>query len=181
MTVEQLTLGQAIDQVIAALEPLDPNARQTVLTAVTTHLGLATSVVAPPAGGATSPSGNQRTTSTKSPPVERQTPKSPKIYIDIRAFKEQKQPESANQMACIVGFYLQELAPTGERQDTIETGDLEKYFKQAGYPLPSNVGQVLRNCKRAGYLESVSRGAFKLNAVGYNLVAHRLPKAKGSE
>ena len=36
---------------------------------------------------------------------------------------------------------------------------------------------TLTNAKNAGYFESVGEGKFKLNAVGYNLVAYSLPKS----
>ena len=82
-------------------------------------------------------------------------------------------------MACVVAYYLQELAPEAERKETTSTADLEKYFKQAGFQLPRAMEQVLRDAKSSGYFESASRGEYKLNAVGYNLVAHNLPKSKG--
>ena len=78
-------------------------------------------------------------------------------------------------MACLVGFYLQELAPEGERKETITTPDLEKYFKQAGFRLPADIGQILKDAKAAGYFDAPARGEYKLNAVGYNLVAHNMP------
>jgi hypothetical protein len=37
------------------------------------------------------------------------------------------------------------------------------------------MAQVLIDAKASGYFESASRGEYKLNAVGYNLVAHNLP------
>ncbi len=80
-------------------------------------------------------------------------------------------------MACVVGFYLQELAPTSERKETVNTQDLEKYFKQAKFKLPGKINQILADAKAAGYFDVISRGEYKLNAVGYNLVAHNLPDA----
>ena len=81
-------------------------------------------------------------------------------------------------MACVVAYYLQELAADGERKETISTQDLEKYFKQAGFKLPKVLEQVLSDAKASGYFESAGRGEYRLNAVGYNLVAHSLPKSK---
>ena len=78
-------------------------------------------------------------------------------------------------MACVVAFYLQELAPEADRKEIINTSDLEKYFKQAGFKLPTKLPQVLVDAKGAGYFDVASRGEYKLNAVGYNLVAHSLP------
>jgi len=94
---------------------------------------------------------------------------------DIRSLRIAKNPKSAREMACVVAFYLQELAPEGERKDSITAADLEKYFKQAQFKLPEKISQVLPDAKGSGYFDSASRGAYKLNAVGYNLVAHKLP------
>jgi hypothetical protein len=82
-------------------------------------------------------------------------------------------------MACLVAYYLQELAPDEEQKQTVSTQDIEKYFKQAGFKLPKALEQILRDAKSSGYFESAGRGEYKLNAVGYNLVAHSLPKNKG--
>ena len=40
MSEKKLTLGQSIDQVISALEPLDEGARQTAINAACEHLGI---------------------------------------------------------------------------------------------------------------------------------------------
>lgn len=84
-------------------------------------------------------------------------------------------------MACIVAFYLQEVAPEGEQKESVTTADLQKYFKQAQFALPGDIGQVLKNAKGAGYFDSPARGTYKLNAVGYNLVAHKLPSGTPSQ
>lgn len=174
------TIGQAIDLILEALNGLSPAERMTVLNTVTAHLGVTVKpqtstnpssiVVAPLTQGAEKLTPPQTVSSSITSPT-----------LDIRSLKQQKNPDSANQMACIVGYYLQEIAAEGERSETFGTTELERYFKQAGYPLPGDIGQVLRDCKRAGYLESASRGVYKLNAVGYNLVAHKLPKSGGND
>jgi hypothetical protein len=98
--------------------------------------------------------------------------------IDIKTLKNEKSPSSAIEMACVVGYYLQEAAPTDERKPAILWADIDKYFRQAGYPLPKAKGQLLVDAKAAGYFDSFGRGEYKLNAVGYNLVAHSLPRTK---
>jgi len=54
MAQEKQTLGQAIDQVVQALEPLDESARKTALIAVCAHLqinvGSIGGVIAAPSG-----------------------------------------------------------------------------------------------------------------------------------
>jgi hypothetical protein len=60
MSVEQETLGQAIDEIVAALSPLDEKARSTAIGAACAHLGLHQSsghpgycIIAHPRPGAT--------------------------------------------------------------------------------------------------------------------------------
>ncbi len=173
MTEKKLTLGQAIDQITAALEQLDETTRVTAIQAACSHLGLVAPVTpthapAPP---------NQQSTVLTAPHAHSHPERSSK-KVDIRSLKEEKQPNSAKQMACVVAYYLQELAPGDEKKDTVSTKDIEKYFKQAGFKLPTKVEQVLVDGKRSGYFESAARGEYKLNAVGYNLVAHTLPSTK---
>jgi hypothetical protein len=101
---------------------------------------------------------------------------SPSPRHDIRALRDEKQPNSANEMAAIVAYYLADLVPVDERKTEIGTADIEKYFKQAGHPLPKAVSKTLQNAAAAGYLDSASRGLYSLNPVGHNLVAHGLPR-----
>ncbi|WP_407353988.1 hypothetical protein [Luteimonas sp. R10] len=181
MTASQLTLGQAIDQVLGALTPLDDAARRTALAAVCMQLDIPLSDSPPKSGGAapSSTSAAQHAEKKLAGSLQAANPSSSsesiEKQIDIRTFKEQKKPSSARQMACLVGFYLQELAPTDERKETFNAHDLEKYFKQAKFKLPGRINQILADAKSAGYFDSPSRGEYKLNAVGYNLVAHNLP------
>lgn len=173
MTEKKLTLGQAIDQITAALEQLDESTRVTAIQAACSHLGL----VAPIAPAHAAATVTQQSAVPAAPlghaHAERRGKK-----VDIRSLKEEKQPNSARQMACVVAYYLQELAPADEKKDTVSTKDIEKYFKQAGFKLPTKVEQVLVDAKRSGYFESTARGEYRLNAVGYNLVAHTLPSTK---
>ncbi len=104
----------------------------------------------------------------------------PAKVTDIRTLKEEKNPASAVQMATLVAYYLQDVVPLAERKETIGTADIEKYFKQANFRLPAGRNgavDTLNNAKGAGYLEAVGRGEFKLNPVGYNLIAHGLTGA----
>ena len=160
------TLGQAIDSIIAALESIDANARMTALRAASAHLSLGLSAepapAAPPAGS--SHPGTPLPASSFSGPQ------------DIRTLKDNKQPGNSLEMAALVAYYLQSVAPAADQKQEIQSADLEKYFKQAGYPLPSRIAQVLIDAKAAGYFDAVSRGTYKLNPVGYNLIVHSLPR-----
>jgi hypothetical protein len=93
----------------------------------------------------------------------------------IRDLKEEKRPESANQMAALVAYYLSELAPEGEFKQSIGAQDLERYFKQAGFRLPKSIRHALPNAAAAGYFDPAGAGQYRLNPVGYNLVVHGLP------
>ena len=84
-------------------------------------------------------------------------------------------------MAALVAYYLKNHAPLGERKDSIATADIEKYFVQAGYPLPKSPRFTLSNAKNAGYFDPAERGFFKLNPVGHNLIAHGLGKDGGNK
>ncbi len=163
-TTIKKTLGQSIDEIIRALEPLDEASRLTAVRAVCEHLKI--------------------TISTQT--IEVSKPEEPKIIeqpftpslIDIKTLKEEKKPSSAIEMAALIAYYLSELAP--ERKQFVEPADMEKYFKQAGFPLPRAPEVILPNAKNAGYFEVVERGKYKLNPVGYNLVVHKLPHRKPS-
>ena len=166
MSGQKLTLGQAIDKIIEALETLNPSERETAINAACTHLEV--KIV-----------GGQKASlfDTTSDPQPPNNPAAGGIkQMDIRTLKEQKSPKTAAQMACLVAYYLQEFAPSTERKETVSAGDLTKYFKQASFPLPARITQLLPDCRAAGYFDSATgKGEYSLNAVGYNLVAHTLP------
>ena len=167
MTDGKLTLGKAIDQIIEALQPFDGKDSKAILTTVCSHLQIETEQKVA--------SENRRREEPK--PENNTSParRGAEPGIDIKQLKEQKQPASARQMACLVAYYLQELALEAERKDSINTKDVEKYFKQAGYKLPTKLEQLLIDSKGSGYFESSKRGEYSLTRVGYNLVAHSLP------
>lgn len=164
------SFGEAVDLLVSTLKTFDEKQQRTLLATVGSLLDLQ---MTPP---------NPQQPTPAAPPPENTAPRPsmderPRDLTDIRLLKEQKKPKSAPQMAAIVAYYLKELAAEGERRDTIKTQDLETYFKQARYELPKKLEQVLVDSKRAGYVESVSRGEYRLTRVGYNLVAHRMPEA----
>lgn len=93
---------------------------------------------------------------------------------DIRSLKETKSPKSANEMAALVAFYVSEMAPPDEKKNTITKTDIDRYFKSAGFNIPADATFTLVNAKNAGYLDGAGGGQYKLNPVGYNLVAYRM-------
>jgi|SRR3989344_1280408 len=165
---------EAINKVIAALNGLEDNVRTRVVKYVLERFGISAQGMS---GGIVSPS--LQSPLLKNPDISLNRPINSETVSDIRSLKEQKSPRSAIQMAVLVAYYLQETAPLTERKDFIDTNDVEKYFKQAGYRLPSGkngAADTLNNAKNGGYLEVSGRGAYKLNPVGYNLIAYGLPK-----
>lgn len=100
---------------------------------------------------------------------------------DIKALKEEKRPGNSIQMAVLVAYYLKELAPAGERKNSIGTADATKYFNQARFPLPTGkngLKDTLNNARRSGYLETAGTGQFRLTPVGHNLAAYKMPNTK---
>jgi len=157
----------AIEQLISALDPLEAEARQRVIGYVFQRLGLSTPAAA---GGPPLPGGALPLSASAAMPAAARS-----HVTDIRTFAVEKAPNSKIERAAVVAFYLSELAPEGERKPDITGADLTKYSKQAGLPAPSNTRGTLFAAKRAGYFDTAGHGKYKLNAVGYNLVAHNLP------
>lgn len=161
----------AIARTIAALEPLDEGARQRVLEYVMERLSIGAIRMSvrrsqPPSGAGAADTDEGMSGS----PAFAQT--------DIRRLKDAKAPETAQEMAIVVAYYLSELAPIAERKSTINSSDLQIYFKQAKFPLPRSMKDLLPNAKKAGYVDNVAPGEYRLNSVGYNLAAHGLPHGK---
>lgn len=164
-TETKKSLGQSIDEVIAALKGLDAPARVTAVKAACEHLEIEFATSAPEKQHQGGGGGETETSSSAQGKI-----------LDIKSLKNEKQPGSAIEMACIVGYFLQNIAPTEEKKAAIKGDDIDTYFRQAGYPLPKAKGQLLVDAKSSGYFDSAGVGAYKLNAVGYNLVAHSLPR-----
>ena len=161
------TLGGAIDEMVQALGSLDESSRVTAIRAVCEHLKIRIVEFQPEQRPPTSPAVERTPGSSATPPPR---------AVDIKTFRQEKQPTSANEMAALVAFYLSELASDDERKGEVQTEDMTKYFKQAGFPLPKHPNMLLTNAKNAGYFDSVGGGRLRLNPVGYNLIAHSLPR-----
>jgi hypothetical protein len=157
----------AITAIVGALRPLDDEARQRVLDYALRRLGL--KAVGVPGGPLPLAGGTTPTPALPDPP-------GPVAVRDIRTLGEQKQPKTAIEMAALVGYYLAHLAPESDRKVDISAADVTKYFHDANFPLPGSPSMTLVHAKNAGYFDvGSSKGSYKLNPVGHNLVAHRLP------
>lgn len=162
---------EAIKAVLQALEPLPPEVRASVLGYVLRRLQIviAPQQHAPAAVGATAG------TEPGSPEAQ---PQPQSVPIHIKDLKAKKKPRSGNEMAALVAYYLANVAPQKDRKDKITTKDIETHFKIADFPLPRKPQFTLPNAKAAGYLDAVGNGEYKLNAVGYNLVVHSMPRGE---
>jgi hypothetical protein len=158
----------AINTIIGALKPLDEKTRNNVLEFVLKQLGIDMSAKR-------APSPEQRLTAQALFDAPAST--SPlSDQMDIRTLGEEKRPKTVNEKVALVAYYLRNVAPTGERRDYIIASDIARYFVEAGFALPTGpANMTLTNAKNAGYLNSAGSGQYRLNAVGHNLVAHRLP------
>jgi hypothetical protein len=158
----------AIGAILSALNSLDGESIQRVLDYVFGRLSIARPSL---------PSQVSAISVLSTPPLRDSSPSG--RPVSIRDLKEEKKPNSSNQMAALVAYYLSEIASDSERKDAINASDLEKYFKQAAFKLPRTIPQALPNAAAAGYFDSIGHGLYRLNPVGYNLVVHGLPKAHG--
>jgi len=159
---------KAIRTLFTALEPLQAKAREIVLDYVVRRLDVKTLAV-----------GEGRALTAKNLPREpRHIAERELGQVHIKALKDQKDPQSAIEMAALIAYYLAHKAPPKERKQTITRKDLETYFKIAGFKLPMKPQFTLHNAKVAGYLNAIGNGKYKLNPAGYNLVVHNMPKTK---
>jgi hypothetical protein len=165
----------AVGEVVKALQALDPDSRARVVEYVFKLLGIKwlgpERAVLPRDETVHRQSGDYM-----SGPVRTEFP-----VTDIYQLKEQKKPRSANQMAALVAYYLKEIVPVNQRKESIGAEDIDLYFKQARFHLPKRAGVTLTNAKNAGYFDSAGVGQYRLNAVGYNLVAYSLPSQGAKE
>ncbi len=157
----------ALRTILSALTGLEQASRVRVLALVDQYYRSATTLGTPT---------DQRLPETQLPTLLPTPPQ----QTDIRSLKDNKRPGNAVEMAALVAYYLAELAPESEQTKALTRALLTKYFKQASYPLPKHPNMTLVHAKNAGYLDSAGSGSYQLNPVGYNLVAHGLPR-KGGE
>ena len=162
---------EAIRTVSSALQPLDDLGKQMVMDYVLKRFGLFIG----------QPMQSFQASSISKSAQDFLAETSLSEVTHIRQLRELKKPKTAIEMAALVAYYLSDLAPQNERKSTVTTKDMETYFKIAGYRLPTALQQLLGNAKNAGYFDLVRTGEYKLNAVGYNLVVHNLPRGESGE
>lgn len=166
----------AIGACMHALSPLNDDSRRAVVSYLITRLDL--KIAHPTKGDGHGPPSTEEEQSQKQTQTKTPTPPPPKRrkHTDIRSLKEEKQPASDVEMAALAAYYQSEVAPAEERRESITMTEFKQLCKEAAYPVPDSA-HTLKNAKKAGYLKSTSeRGRYALSTVGYNLIAHKLPR-----
>lgn len=102
-------------------------------------------------------------------------PSSQLTTINIKSFVAQKQPKSDVQFAAVVAYFYQFEAREAERKAAIEASDLQEAARLADWKRFRKPYVPLQNAANQGYLDRAGGGAFRINAVGENLVAMALP------
>jgi hypothetical protein len=166
----------AIGALIAALKPLDAKTRNNVLDYVIKQLAIELGQSSSTVVSGASPALLEFDRALSSQP---ESTRPAMTQTDIRTFAEEKQPKTVNEKVALVAYYIRNMAPLDERRDNIVSADIERYFVEAGFALPSAPpNMTLTNAKNAGYLNSAGPGQYRINAVGHNVVAHRLPSGQ---
>src|ERR1041385_1302832 len=94
---------------------------------------------------------------------------------DMRTWVAEKQPKSDTQFVAVVAYFFRFIGPEAERKDSITAEDLQTAARLAGWRVFKTPSVTLNNVINQGYLDRAGRGAYRLNAVGENLVTMTLP------
>jgi len=158
---------EAIRLVVEALEPFDSKDRERIIRWASEKLGM-TAVETTP----------------KSASIPSMTlPPSPLgAKKDIKTFVTQKNPQSDNHLAAVVAYYYHFEAPPSDRKESIGKEELIDACRRADRKRPARPEQVLVNTYHSGFLDkTTTRGQYRLNSVGENLVAMVLPEKQESK
>jgi hypothetical protein len=158
----------AAKAIVEKLEPLEKEQQERALRFAAETLGL-TLVLQSSSSGAPRLLVTPPTASTSFTTATVSSPRS----TDLKQFTQEKAPKSDQQFAAVAAYYYQFEAPHDQQRDTINAELLANAARLAGRKRPSR--HALNNAKKAGYVDSVGQGNFRLNTVGENLVAITLP------
>lgn len=109
------------------------------------------------------------------PPRPHTAVKPPVPPTDIKTFTTAKAPKSDQQFAAVVAYYYRFEVPADQQRHSIDAPAMRDAARLAGRKQVTDWRMTLDNARRSGFLDKAERGAFKLNAVGENLVAITLP------
>ncbi|MCX6737754.1 MAG: hypothetical protein NTX26_03435 [Candidatus Parcubacteria bacterium] len=97
---------------------------------------------------------------------------------DIKTFIEAKNPRTDKEFATVVAYYYQ--FESLEKKDSISKKDLIEATRLADWERLSRPDQTLVNATNSGLLDNISRGQYRINSVGENLVAMTLPNSENT-
>jgi hypothetical protein len=159
--------------VVDALKGHSTESQSRILRWVGELLGL--TLAAPASASPPSPSSDPAPTTVESSQAR------PGSTVDIASFVKEKSPTTDVQFATATAYYYGFAAPRGLQKIVIDTDSVVDAARLANRDRLSKKQalKALNNAKRKGYLDSVGRGQFTINAVGENLVARFLPLARG--
>jgi hypothetical protein len=149
------------NQISDLLKDLPSERQQRIVRWVTESIGV---VVPPTVGPAPLPD-----------PGSGPIPRPPGHTTNIKSFVESKSPKSDMQFAAVVAYFHRFEAPIDQRLDSISAETLQDAARLANRPRLASPATTLRNAKAQGYLDTESRGQYRINSVGENLVAMALP------
>lgn len=99
---------------------------------------------------------------------------------DIRTFVQQKSPASDVQFAAVVAYFFAFEASDALRKSEISPSDLQEAARHASRRRLAKPADTLNNAIKLGYLDKgQTKGTYRINTVGENLVAMALPSTGG--
>lgn len=169
--MKQIDDLEAVRIVAGTLEPFSEPDRERIVRWAFERLGMvAGSQVAGTHVAPATKSGVSAQTTTSPTPEAR----------DIRSFIQEKDPKNDSQLAAVVAYYHQFVAPENDRKESITSADLTEACRTADRARPSRPAQTLVNAYGQGLLNRGEYGHYTINAVGENLVAMVLPDDAGA-
>lgn len=149
---------EALQTVITALQPLNIEARQRILAAVSTFLR--TRIPSGPASRTDPAVGHSPATTPEPPAYSNNAAMSPKEFLI------DKQPRTDVERIACLAFYLTHY----ENMSSFKTLDLSKLNTRAAQPKFANAAQAAKNAVLSGYLVPSSAGQRQLGAAGEQFV-----------
>lgn len=150
---------EALQSVIATLQPLGAGAQSRIMDATATFLGVRT-VVATPAARP----GSHLAGSTESESVR--TSFSADLAMTPKEFMMEKQPRTDVERVACLAYYLTHYRD----QPAFKTLDLSKLNTEAAQPKFSNAANASNNAVKMGYLAPATKGQRQLGAAGERFV-----------
>lgn len=151
---------EAVRNIVATLEQFENQDRERILRWVKEKLGMKDQTLQ---SLVTQPQHEVAT--------EQQTHKIPIGVQDIKTFINGKSPKNDNEFITAVAYFYRFIASEEEKKENIGTPEVVDACRKVPWKQPTRPNQALINTEKAGYLDKVSSGIYKINSVGENLIA----------